>query len=340
MRKLGWLTVVAMSGAVALVACSDEDSVGDTGGTAGSRDSGTDARDGGGTSTTGGGAGISTGGSGGTAAGAAGTGGSAGNGGAGTGGAGMGGAGTTRDAAPDTMTVTPEPQPEAGPPDAPPDVVSADADASVVTPEAAAPEAAAPEAAAPEAAAEAEAAPPEAVDAGSADEPAVDAEAEASADAAAEAGPAGPTVQYGFETGVQGWTTSAPSLALAVSTAQVDTGTQSLEITMTNADYSTVKVNNPPAGLSAGSYSLRVFVPATSTLTVLKPYDQIGAPSYDWVGLDNIPIQASGTWQTYTFQFPTTYSVDGASLPRNDPFYELGLQLRGNGPIYIDNVSW
>jgi hypothetical protein len=150
------------------------------------------------------------------------------------------------------------------------------------------------------------------------------------------------TIQYDFETAVDGWTTPATAFitGLAISAEQAFTGTHSLAVALsgTSAAGTEVYVDNPPGLTNANTVRFHVYVPAN--VKAVQAYSQPLAADGGWgwnAQWVDITAPTTGQWLTIILPVdPTAASTDTVG--------RLGFKLYADdtvsGTLYVDSISW
>ncbi len=149
-------------------------------------------------------------------------------------------------------------------------------------------------------------------------------------------GGSGNTVDYSFESGVQGWTATGGLIrSIASSTDQAFDGARSLRISLNGSGTERVRVSAPavPAGARV---TFQLYVPAGVSLVSVQPYGLQGAAGgWTWTGSWTSGAELRAGWNTLSFTVPAEATT---------PLYEIGLEISANRirsrSIYLDAVDW
>ena len=146
------------------------------------------------------------------------------------------------------------------------------------------------------------------------------------------------SIQYDFETGVQGWTTSGRVLSgISSSTGLAATGTHALALKIAGTVTGTqqVQISNP--GVPAGkTINFQVFFAAGTPISSIQVYAQESqSTAWRWNGnWKNVSSLKAGAWNLLTVTLPPDAStVQSLGI-------EVTVNKRAAGTVYLDSVSW
>jgi hypothetical protein len=137
------------------------------------------------------------------------------------------------------------------------------------------------------------------------------------------------SVQYGFESGQQGWGKfwGYDDLRLSDVSGNAAEGTHALRITVTGSDYVATGVTHPP---NLGAGAVVRYAVATDRSVTVSPfvYDSADHPHFG----SQMTVSAGAGWTTVTFTVPSV------------SIHALGLQVRnaggGTANVTLDAVRW
>jgi len=149
----------------------------------------------------------------------------------------------------------------------------------------------------------------------------------------------GRLAQYGFESGVQSWTSSGGMIyALESSTAHAFAGSRSLAvgINSTASGSQQVYVTAPP--IPAGKTVIfHVWIPSGSAISAVQPFVQQGtAGKWAWTG----NYQAIGSLKTNAWNTLTVTVPSNAVTPLGSLGVQFGTSGAWTGTCYVDSVGW